>query len=252
MSGIQGKVVVITGAASGIGRATALEFARHGANVLIGDIREASATETVEIARELGVRADAVRCDVSVALDLEGLVAHAETEFGGIDVVFGNAGLLRTAPLETLTLEAFEQSLAVNLTANFILAKLTAPILRRRGGGSLIFTASVGGLRGSAGLAAYNASKGGLVNLVRSLADELGPDGIRVNCVCPGWVDTPFNDPFWAYAGEGAINRVVSQVPLRRQSTPEEVAPIVVFLAGDGGTYITGASVVVDGGVFAT
>ncbi len=140
------------------------------------------------------------RCDVSRDEDLATLIDTAQESFGGIDIVFGNAGILQTASLSGLTRAAFERHLAVNLTGNLMLTKVAAPTLRRRGGGAIIFTASVGGLRGSAGSAAYNASKGGLVNLTRSLADELGPHGIRVNCLCPGWVDTPFNDPFWAHA----------------------------------------------------
>lgn len=251
MSGLAGKVALLTGAASGIGRATALEFARAGATVVIGDVDAEGAGETVALVESEGGRASAHRCDVSVSDDLAALVAQAEDEHGGFDAVFGNAGLLRTAPLEELGVELFERHLAVNLTANFLLAKLTAPVLRKRGGGSLIFTGSVGGLRGTAGSAAYNASKGGLVNLTRSLADELGPDGIRVNCICPGWVDTPFNEPFWAHAGRGAIEEVVRSIPLRRQATPDEIAPSVVFLAGDGARYITGHALVIDGGVFA-
>lgn len=252
MNSLAGKVALITGAASGIGRASAVEFARAGAAVLIGDIDESGAAETVGLVETAGGRAVFRRCDVGRAAEIEALVATAERELGGLDTVFGNAGLLWTAPLADLSLETFEQHVAVNLTANFLLAKFAAPVLRRRGGGSLTFTASVGGLRGTGGSAAYNASKGGLVNLTRSLADELGPDGIRVNCICPGWVDTPFNDPYWAHAGAGAAEEVVRRIPLRRQSKPEEIAPTVVFLAGDGARYITGHALVIDGGMFAT
>jgi NAD(P)-dependent dehydrogenase (short-subunit alcohol dehydrogenase family) len=251
MSSLEGRAIVMTGGASGIGRAAALAFAQNGANLIIGDIDEAGAAETADLVRAAGVEAEAVRCDVSQPADLAKLIKRAEQRLGGVDVVFGNAGVLQTAPLEELSLQVFEHSLAVNLTANFVLAKLTAETMRHRGGGSMIFTASVGGLRGSAGSAAYNASKGGLVNLVRSLADELGPDGIRVNCICPGWVDTPFNDPYWKHAGPGALEEVVASIPLRRQSAPDEIAPTVVFLAGDGARYITGTAIVIDGGVFA-
>jgi NAD(P)-dependent dehydrogenase (short-subunit alcohol dehydrogenase family) len=252
VNSVAGSVVLITGAASGIGRACAVEFARAGAAVLIGDIDENGAAETVDLVETAGGRAVFRRCDVSQAGEIEALVETAEEELGGLDTVFGNAGLLRTAPLTELSLETFEQHLAINLTANFLLAKFAAPVLRRRGGGSLTFTASVGGLRGSGGSAAYNASKGGLVNLTRSLADELGPDGIRVNCICPGWVDTPFNDPYWAHAGAGATEEVLRRIPLRRQATPEEIVPTVVFLASDGARYVTGHALVIDGGVFAT
>lgn len=247
MSSLAGKVAVVTGAASGIGRASAMALAEAGASVMIGDIDVAGAEAT---AREAGGRAR--RCDVASAAELADLVAAAVAAFGGVDIVFGNAGLLQTASLEDVSVAAFERHLAINLTANFVLAKVCAPVMRRRGGGSMIFTASVGGLRGTAGSAAYNASKGGLVNLTRSLADELGPDGIRVNCLCPGWVDTPFNDPFWAQAGEEARRAIAERIPLRHQATPEEVAPTVVFLASDAARYVSGHALVVDGGCFAT
>ena len=180
------------------------------------------------------------------------LIRTAESQYGGLDVVFGNAGLLRTSALEDLSVDLFERHLRLNLTANFLLAKHAAPVMRGRGGGSIIFMASAGGLRGTRGSVAYNASKGGLVNMTRGLADELADHNIRVNCVCPGWVDTPFNKPFWDHAGQGAESQVLSGVPLGRQSTPEEVAPAVVFLAGGGSSYITGQALVIDGGMMAT
>jgi dihydroanticapsin dehydrogenase len=250
-TGLSGKAVVITGAATGIGRASALLFAREGVSVVIGDIDEGGAADTVEAIRSEGGRATARRCDVGREEDLAALVAAAEDEYGRLDVVFGNAGLLRTSPLEELPTDLFERHLRLNLTANFLLAKHAAPAMRRQGGGSIVFTASAGGLRGTRGSVSYNASKGGLVNMTRSLADELAPD-IRVNCICPGWVDTPFNDPFWSQVGEGAEEEVVRGIPLGRQCSPEEVAPSVVFLAGSGASYITGHALVIDGGMMAT
>lgn len=252
MSRLEGKVAVVTGGASGIGRAATLALARAGACVVVGDVADAGAAETAAAAEAAGGRAVARRCDVTVEADLAALLDTAERAFGGVDVVFGNAGVLAAAPLQDTPVAEFERHLAVNLTANFALARLAAPVLERRGGGSIVFTASVGGLRGSAGSAAYNASKGGLVNLTRSLADELGPAGIRVNCICPGWVDTPFNDPFWAHAGAGAGEAIVARIPLRRQATADEIAPTVVFLAGDGAAYVNGHALVIDGGVLAT
>jgi NAD(P)-dependent dehydrogenase (short-subunit alcohol dehydrogenase family) len=243
------QVAIVTGGASGIGRATAIALSRAGAMVIVGDLDEAGARSA---AAEAGPRCVATLCDVAVAADIEQLVDQAEARFGALDIVFGNAGILQTAPLEELDVAVFEQHLRINLTANFVLAQRAAPALRRRGGGSMVFNASVGGLRGSAGSAAYNASKGGLINLMRSLADELGPDHIRVNCVCPGWIETSFNEPFWAHAGPGALQRVVAGIPLRRQATPEEVASVVVFLAGAGSQYVSGHALVVDGGGFAT
>jgi NAD(P)-dependent dehydrogenase (short-subunit alcohol dehydrogenase family) len=252
MSPLAGKVAVLTGGGSGIGRATAVALARAGAAVAIGDVDDPGGAETVRLIHADGGRALVRRCDVTSPEQIEHLVEEAATAFGGPDIVFGNAGVLAAAALDELSLETFERHLSINLTANFLLANATAPLLRRRGGGSVIFTASVGGLRGSPGSAAYNASKGGLVNMTRSLAAELGPEGIRVNCICPGWVDTPFNDPFWSHEPAGAKEEVVSRIPLRRQSIPAEIASTVVFLATDASRYITGHALVVDGGVLAT
>ncbi len=245
------RVVLITGGASGIGRAAALAFAADGAHVVIGDVAEEPAAETVALVEAAGGTAAQQRCDVTSDEDLAALL-EAGTGAGDVQAVLGNAGLLRTAPLAELERAEFERHLAINLTANLRLAQLAAPVLGARGGGSLVFTASLGGLRGSAGSASYNASKGGLVNLTRSLADELAPQRIRVNCLCPGWIDTPFNDPFWSHADPAERERVEAAIPLGRQGTPEDVAPAAVFLASEGASYITGQTLIIDGGLMAT
>ncbi len=245
------RVVIVTGGASGIGRAAALAFAADGAHVVIGDVADDLAAETVALVEAAGGTATRRRCDVTNDEDLAALV-DAGAQAGDVQAVLGNAGLLRTAPLAELERSEFERHLAINLTANLRLAQLAAPVLGARGGGALVFTASLGGLRGSAGSASYNASKGGLVNLTRSLADELAPLGIRVNCLCPGWIDTPFNDPFWSHADPAERERVEAAIPLGRQGTPEDVAPAAVFLASEGASYITGQTLIIDGGLMAT
>lgn len=248
----QAPGVLVTGGASGIGRATAELFAAQGARVTVAD-RDADGAEAVAAAvRDGGGSAHAVACDVTRRDDLDAAVSGAAKHAGRLDAVVGNAGMLRTAPLAELDVAEFEAHLAVNLTANLVLAQLAAPRLAEPGGGVLVFMGSLGGLRGTAGSASYNASKGGLVNLTRSLADELAPAGTRVNCVCPGWIDTPFNEPFWEHAGAEERRRVDASIPLGRQGVPEDVAPAVVFLCGPGASYITGQTIVIDGGVQAT
>ena len=148
------------------------------------------------------------------------------------------------------TVEAWDRSMAVNLRAPFLLAQAALPHLRASSLPRIVITSSTGGLRGHAGMPAYHATKAGVINLVRALADELGPDGITVNAVCPGWIDTPFNDAFWGHQDdpEAALARLEASIPLRRQGVPEDVAGSVLFLASADASYITGQALVVDGG----
>jgi len=240
--------VLIAGGATGIGLAAMRAFRARGDSVLLADINHDAAQAAA--AEDLPGPARAIRCDLAETDGPRAAVASAIDFAGALDVVFGNAGVLIAAPLAEWTVEQWDLSAAVNLRAPFLLAQAAAPHLVDSKIASLIFTASTGAFRGHAGMPAYAATKAGVVNLVRALADELSPAGVRVNCVCPGWIDTPFNDSFWRHQDdtETAIEQLVSGIPLRRQGEPEDLAGAVLFLASEQSSYITGQAIVVDGG----
>ena len=233
MKRFDGKRVFVTGGSSGIGRALVTMLDAEGASVFNADLRE---PEPTDVSDEASVRA---------------AVARAVDALGGIDIVGSNAGLLDAARIEEMPVEAFDRVIAVNLRGAFLVAKHTIPHLRAAGGGSMVFTGSTSSVVGARDQGAYSAAKAGIANLARCLADELAADGIRVNCVCPGWVDTPFNDPVWQAMGSNdeAIASVLSGVPMQRQARPEEIAPVMAFLVSDEASYMTGETVMVDGGL---
>lgn len=249
-SRFEGARCLLTGGATGIGRATALRFAAEGAHVVIGDIDLGGAESVVAEIHRAGGSASAVEADVAQPDAIRDLVRTAASDHDGLDVVFANAAILDPDPIEKLSDERFRHSLDANLLHPFVLVREAAPALRERGG-SVVITSSTGGLRGIVGQAAYSATKAGVINLTRVLAAELGPS-VRVNCVCPGWIDTPFNDPIWELlGGRERESELMTRVPLGRQGTPDEVARSVLFLASDEASYITGHALVADGGMTA-
>jgi NAD(P)-dependent dehydrogenase (short-subunit alcohol dehydrogenase family) len=247
---LEGKLAVITGAATGIGRATARLFVDGGARVVIADINE---TDGRRIVDELGADKAAwfVRADVASAADVEGLMNGAADAMGGIDVIVNNAGVQRSGAVTDFEESDWDDLMRVNPKSCFLGAKYGVPHLRRRGGGSIVNTASIAGLKGGPGMTAYSASKGAIVAFTKALAAELAPDGIRVNSVCPGWIDTPFNQPAIDFMGgrEKQEALVRSSVPLGVQGTPEQVAPGIGYLASDLSSYVTGQTLVIDGGL---
>jgi len=247
---LTGKVALITGAASGIGRATALLFAREGAAVAIVDLNEPSGQAVAqEIAGHDG-RAIFLRADVTDAADCRRAVEGAMREFGGLHVLFNNAGIIRRASLLELTEQDWDRVLAVNVKSIFLMSKQVIPIMSQAGGGSIINMASGWGLAGGPRAAAYCASKGAVVLLTKAMAVDHGAANIRVNCICPGDTDTSMlrDEVRQLGASEDRFLAESAHRPLGRIGKPEEIARAALYLAGDGSSFVTGASLVVDGG----
>lgn len=252
MSGrLEGKRVVITGAAANIGKATALLFAAEGASLVVGDIDE-QAQRTADEAAGRGAKATFARTDVTSSDDMKRLMDAAAEAMGGIDVIVNNAGLQRSGSVTEFTEDDWDALMRVNPRSCFLGAKFGVPHLRRAGGGAIVNTASLAGVKGGPGLTGYSASKGAIVAFTKALAAELAPDRIRVNAICPGWIDTPFNQPAIDFMGGPDRQEEVVQavVPLGRQGVPEEIATGMVFLASDMSSYMTGQALIIDGGVY--
>jgi NAD(P)-dependent dehydrogenase (short-subunit alcohol dehydrogenase family) len=235
MARLAGKVAIVTGAASGIGKATVELFRREGATVIGADVSEG---------------ADAV-IDAGSEGDVHALVERVAREHGGLDIYFANAGISGGfASIAEQTAEDWAQILRVNLIGPFLAIKYAAPLMNLRGGGSIICTASVAGLRAGAGGAAYSASKAGVINLVQSAAQQLAGSGVRVNAICPGLIETGMTRPIYELArATGQEDRLGELNPLRRGGEPEEIAQAALFLASDDSSYVNGAALVVDGGL---
>ncbi len=250
---LTGKVAVITGATSGLGRAGAIRFAAEGAKVVAASRREAEGKEVVDDIQGAGGEAVFVPCDVTEPDDVRDLIVAAENAFGSVNVLYASAGVMVAASAPDTTEEIWRTTIEVNLGGTFRLAKFGIPALQRAGGGSIILTASELGMVGTSRAAAYCASKGGVINLTRALAIDCAPLGIRVNAICPGPIETPmlrdwFNDePDPAKAEQAQIDPVL----LKRIGRPDEIADAAVHLASDASSYMTGTTMVVDGGATA-
>jgi len=250
MERLKGKVAVITGAASGIGRATAIKFAGEGAAVVIADLNVEGGESAVRDCKENAGRAVFQKTDVSAEAEIKALVARAISEFGRLDIIYNNAGIGgAVGPLEEVSVEDWDKSQAVLLRGVFLGMKHAAPEMRKVGGGSIISTASVAGIRGFVGLHAYCAAKAGVVNLTRSAAMEFAKDKIRVNCICPGGINTPIlhrNQPGMKEAMEQLMAK---GQPIQRAGHPDDIAGMALYLASDDSEFVTGQAMVVDGGL---
>lgn len=251
---LQGKAALVTGAGVGIGRATACLFASEGAAVGVLDRDKAAADETVQTITGRGGNAITLQSDVTQEQEAIAAVAAVEAAFGGLDVLVNNAGVIGRGTVETTTETEWRRVLDVNLTGVFLMSKAAVPALRRRGGGSIINVSSAAGLAAWYDQAAYDASKGAVVNLTRSMALDLAEDTIRANCLVPAHVITPMSENFIADGGDearAARERTLAAIPLGRFCQPEEIAFGALFLASDESSYATGSCVVLDGGYLA-
>jgi len=248
---LDGKRVVLTGTAANIGKATALLFAEEGARLVIADIDE-RASETAAQAATRGPGAIFVRTDVTSVEEMKRLMDTAAETMGGIDAIVNNAGLQRSGAATEFAVEDWDALMSVNPRSCFLGAKFGVPHLRRAGGGAIVNTASLAGVKGGPGMTAYSASKGAIIAFTKALAAELAPDRIRVNAICPGWIDTPFNEPAIDFMGGREKQKEVIRtvVPLGRQGVSEEIADGMLFLASDMSSYMTGQALVIDGGVY--
>jgi NAD(P)-dependent dehydrogenase (short-subunit alcohol dehydrogenase family) len=250
MSDLSGKRAIVTGGAAGIGRAAAVLLAEAGAAVTIVDLDERGGESAVRQIIKAGGKAMFVRGDVSRAEDCQNAVEETVAEWGGVDILFNNAGIVRRATVTELSEEDWDRVMAVNVRSMFLMCKYAIPYMEKAGGGAVINNASGWGLTGGEKAAAYCASKGAVVNLTRAMALDYGPENIRVNCIAPGDTDTDMLRSEARQLGEAeeAFLKDSANRPLGRIARPEEIASVVVFFAGEGASYITGTILPVDGG----
>ncbi len=240
---LDGKVAVVTGAANGIGAATARRLASEGARLAVVDLNEEALDQTVRAIAEAGGEAQAFGGDISKAADVARMVQQAKERFGRIDILVNNAGINRDAMAHRLTEENWDAVLDVNLKGSFLCAQAVMPIMREQNDGRIVNTASIAAL-GNVGQSNYSASKAGLMGLTRTLALEWSRYTIRVNCVAPGGTDTRMT----AGIPDNIRETIMQRIPLRRFATPDEIAATHAFLVSDDASYITGQTIFVDGG----
>jgi NAD(P)-dependent dehydrogenase (short-subunit alcohol dehydrogenase family) len=245
---MEGRVAVVTGAAAGIGRATAVAFALEGARVVVSDVNDMGGRETERLIGEAGGEAIYVRADVSRQLDVEALIARSVKEFGRLDFAFNNAGIEGESNSTTeCSEENWDRVMAINLKGVWLCMKYEVEQMLKQGGGAIVNCSSIAGLIGFQGIPAYTASKHGLLGLTKTAALEYAARGIRVNAICPGVIRTAMIDRFTGGSKE-AEEQLVSREPIGRMGTPEEIASAVLWLCSDGAGFVTGHPLVVDGG----
>ncbi|MCS7350774.1 SDR family NAD(P)-dependent oxidoreductase [Thermoflexus sp.] len=250
---LKDKVAIVTGGAMGIGKGIVTVFAREGAKVVIADINEVAGQETEKELRDQGFEAFFVRCDVSNEEDVKAMIQKTIERYGALHILVNNAGIGVYKSITEATREEFERCLAVNLVGPFLCSKYAIPHIKASGGGSIINIASVHSVQNVGGTAPYAASKGGLAALTRAAAIDVARDNIRVNAICPGWIDTPLVRGIFASSPdpEGMRRQVERRQLLGRLGTPEDVGYAALFLASDESSYVTGSLLFVDAGMTA-
>ncbi len=243
---LSGKTALIMGASSGMGKAIAKAMGMHGAKVVVSSFEPIEVEKTVEEFKNLKIEVIGIPCDMNLKVEIEHLVNEGFKKFGAIDILVNCVGAAPTGGFFDINQDIFEKTMALNLQSAIDLTKLVLPKMKEKKDGVILFLASIAGVRGNKNLGFYGVSKAGLIQMARNLAVEFGPDNIRVNAISPGMINTPFSESL--ISNEEFMNKRLSQTPLRRVGSVDEIAGVAVMLASKAGGFITGQNIIIDGG----